>query len=158
MLSTAFIEQAHSIRQSHPRVEPSMFSTMPSIPPSSSVNDRMPLAIQTTYDVDERLQPLDIYAIPSDQRLRHLVSRFSTTTGTVLPYIDANSLLQDSAHLTEGSVWQTSQARRALLNIVCAHAALIERSTDAEIFYRRTSGLLQGLTMRGSSLELSTTN
>jgi hypothetical protein len=135
-----------------------MCSTIPSIPSSSFFDNRMLSAIKTTHDIDERLQPLDLYAIPNDQRLRHLVSRFCTTTGTVLPYIDAKSLLQDSEQSTEGSIWQTSQAGRALLNIVCAHAALVERSTDAEIFYRRAHGLLQGLTLRGSSLELSTKN
>jgi hypothetical protein len=64
--------------------------------------------------------------------------------GTVLPYIDAKPLVHDSLQLTRESVWQTSQTGRARLNIMYAHAGLVKRSTDAEIFYRCTNGLLRG--------------
>jgi hypothetical protein len=131
---------------------------MRSIPPSSLFDNHMPSVTQATHSLDGRLQSLDLYAIPKEQQLQNLVSRFCNTMGTVLPYIDAKPLVQDSLQLTRESVWQTSQTGRARLNIMYAHAALVKRSTDAEIFCHRTDGLLQELTLRGSNLELSTRN
>jgi hypothetical protein len=144
------------MRQSHPRLGPNVISTMRSIPPPSLSDHHMPSVAQATRSLDGRLQSLDLYAIPDERRLRNLVTQFCSTMGTVLPYIDAKSLVHYSLQLARGSVCQLSQAGRAQLNIACAHAALVERSADAETLFRRANGLLQGLPIRGSSLELST--
>jgi hypothetical protein len=51
------------------------------------------------------LYTVDLYAIPNEQRLQNLVTWFCSTMGTVLPYIDAKSLVHDSLQLARGSVW-----------------------------------------------------
>jgi hypothetical protein len=65
----------------------------------------MPSVTQATHSLDGRLQSLDLYAISKEQKLQNLVSRFCNIMGTVLPYIDAKSLVHDSLQLARGSVW-----------------------------------------------------
>ncbi|KAF2240182.1 hypothetical protein BU26DRAFT_386877, partial [Trematosphaeria pertusa] len=92
--------------------------------------------------------------LPSDQDLLGLVNQFFATVGIVLPYVDKSFLLHDGTQLGQRAIWQSSKPGRALLNIICAHAAFTLRSTNAEVFYRRTLLILDELTLRGSSLEL----
>lgn len=103
---------------------------------------------------DGRPKSVDPYALPSDQDLLGLVNQFFATVGIVLPYVDKSFLLHDGTQLGQRAIWQSSKPGRALLNIICAHAAFTLRSTNAEVFYRRTLLILDELTLRGSSLEL----
>jgi hypothetical protein len=87
--------------------------------------------------IPTNLGPKNHLTLSSHQDLQSLVNYFFEAQGSVLPYVD-----------------NSSNVKKALLNIICAHAALSKSSPDAEIFYRRTLVLLDGLPLRGSSLEL----
>lgn len=102
----------------------------------------------------ESTEPIDPYALPNDRELLVFVTQFFATIGMVLPYIDNLSLLLDSRQPSSKQPWLTSRPRRALLNIVCAHAAFTQHSEEAEVFYQRTLACLTEKTLRGSSLEL----
>ncbi|KAF2107469.1 fungal-specific transcription factor domain-containing protein [Lophiotrema nucula] len=106
---------------------------------------------------DNRWMQVDRYALPHESEMMRLTNRFFTTIGIVVPYIDRSALLpwlQASSHSRRPRLWSTSRPARALINIICAHAALTLQSPDAEAFYRRTLALLDELTLRGSSIEL----
>ncbi|CAN9336881.1 unnamed protein product [Alternaria alternata] len=80
--------------------------------------------------------------------------RFFEAQGSVLPYVDKYALSFNGARSLLESFHNSSNAKKALLNIMFAHAALAKSFPDAEAFYRRTLALLDGLSLRGSSLEL----
>ncbi|KAL1801137.1 hypothetical protein ACET3X_001479 [Alternaria dauci] len=89
----------------------------------------------------------------SDQDLQSLVNHFFEAQGSVFPYVDRTvlGLGEDRSFLVPFE--NSSNTKKALLNIIGAHAALTKSSPDAEIFYRRTLVLLDGLPLRGSGLE-----
>jgi hypothetical protein len=90
----------------------------------------------------------------TDQDLHGLIDRFFEAQGSVLPYVDKYALSFNGARSLLESFHNSSNAKKALLNIMFAHAALAKSFPDAEAFYRRTLALLDGLSLRGSSLEL----
>jgi hypothetical protein len=104
--------------------------------------------------VDRQSKPIDPYVLPSTSELKSLLNHFVATVGMVFPYIDKASLLHHGGQLSQGAIWETSKPGRALVNIICAHAAFGLGSAEAELFYRRTLLLLDELTIRGSSVEL----
>ncbi|CAN9233891.1 unnamed protein product [Alternaria alternata] len=83
-----------------------------------------------------------------------LINLFFEAQGSVLPYVDKYALSFNGARSLLESFHNSSNAKKALLNIMFAHAALAKSFPDAEAFYRRTLALLHGLSLRGSSLEL----
>lgn len=90
----------------------------------------------------------------TDQDLHSLINLFFEAQGSVLPYVDKYTLSFNGAQSLLESFHNSSNAKKALLNIMFAHAALAKSFPDAEAFYRRTLALLDGLSLRGSSLEL----
>ncbi|CAN9350478.1 unnamed protein product [Alternaria alternata] len=90
----------------------------------------------------------------TDQDLHSLINLFFEAQGSVLPYVDKYALSFNGTRSLLESFHNSSNAKKALLNIMLAHAALAKSFPDAEAFYRRTLALLDGLSLRGSSLEL----
>jgi hypothetical protein len=90
----------------------------------------------------------------TDQDLHGLINLFFEAQGSVLPYVDKYALSFNGACSLPESFHNSSNAKKGLLNIMFAHAALAKSFPDAEEFYRRTLALLDGLSLRGSSLEL----
>ncbi|CAN9330534.1 unnamed protein product [Alternaria alternata] len=90
----------------------------------------------------------------TDQDLHSLINLFFEAQGSVLPYVDKYALSFNGTRSLLESFHNSSNAKKALLNIMFAHAALAKSFPDAEAFYRRTLALLDGLSLRGSSLEL----
>ena len=90
----------------------------------------------------------------TDQDLHSLINLFFEAQGSVLPYVDKYAISFNGARSLLESFHNSSNAKKALLNIIIAHAALAKSLPDAEAFYRRTLALLDGLSLRGSSLEL----
>jgi hypothetical protein len=129
LLSTSFLDQRHS-DTAKPPLEP-LLQHNPTSPQSRS------------HDVAS-----------NDQDLIGLMNSFFEAQGSVLPYVDKHALSFNGAHSLLELFHNSSNAKKALLNIIFAHAALAKSRPEAEIFYRRTLALLDGLSLRGSSLEL----
>ncbi|KAH8888104.1 hypothetical protein GQ53DRAFT_826665 [Thozetella sp. PMI_491] len=119
--------------------------------PSSPSNSAMVTNQLGLRDIPQRV---DLYTLPNEQELLALVTQFFATVGIALPYIDKVSLLSYTAQPSNIALRQMSRPKRALLNIVCAHAAFTVQSTDAELYYQRSLGSLDERTLRGASLEL----
>jgi hypothetical protein len=83
-----------------------------------------------------------------------LCRNYFVTIGHVVPYLIRENLFNDGHNLTLRPITQANKAGRALLDITCAHAAFLTCPSSAEMYYRRTLRNLEGLTLRGSSIEL----
>ncbi|OJJ74657.1 hypothetical protein ASPBRDRAFT_27670 [Aspergillus brasiliensis CBS 101740] len=96
----------------------------------------------------------DIHALPSRDEVLYLISRFSTTIGEILPYIDYGNLLDtyEKALLERPPRFQ--RGFLALLNIVWAHASASLQLPEAELFYSHCAGLLDQRTVERPTFEL----
>ncbi|KAG9188845.1 benzoate 4-monooxygenase [Alternaria panax] len=129
------------------------------LPSSSSLNQQESDVSKRLLEPSLRHRPMNpgpnnLFISSTDEYLNSLVSHFFETQGPVFPYVDKTLLGLNENHSILSLFQNTSNARRALLNIICAQAALSKSSPDAEVFYRRTLVLLDGLPLRGSSLQL----
>jgi hypothetical protein len=150
ILSSAFINQLPTMCPSQQHYTgTSMHKAYVSSPVTSQ-----DLAGPSTRWADSHLKLIDPFALPNDQDLGDLINSFFTSAYLVFPYVEKIPLPYEGIQSNRTFIWQASKSGRALLNVICAHSALILRSSDAELFYRRTLLLLDELTIRGSSLEL----
>ncbi|KAF7671296.1 cytochrome p450 [Alternaria burnsii] len=129
LLSTSFLDQRHS-NTAKPPLEP--------LPQHNPTNPQ-----SRSHDVAS-----------NDRDLNGLMNSFFEAQGSVLPYVDKHAISFNGAHSFLELFHNSSNAKKALLNVIFAHAALTKSCPEAEIFYRRTLALLDGLSLRGSSLEL----
>jgi hypothetical protein len=86
--------------------------------------------------------------------LHDLCRDYFATIGHVVPYLIKEDLFNNGHSLTLRPIMQANKAGRALLDITCAHAAFFTCPSRAELYYRRTLRNLEGITLRGSSVEL----
>lgn len=118
---------------------------------------KRPLDQSLRYESSEPEPGIDVVSV-AHQDLQSLVSQFSEVQGVVLPFVDRSVLGLDEPGSILGWNQSSSNALKALVYMMCAHSALGKPSSDAEPFYRRALVLLDGLTLRGSSLELGMYN
>lgn len=150
IISTAFIERLPSMRQSYSQRTKEFFPVDVENVPLLEVRPSppFPTPVPSSYS---GLIINDVF--PDAQRLRELVVYFVTTLGDVLPYVD-EKISWNTDTMILSTRWQNSKVDRALLSIVCAHAALMRDSKEAELYYAYALRLLEGLTLRGASVEL----
>ncbi|PYH74259.1 uncharacterized protein BO88DRAFT_483346 [Aspergillus vadensis CBS 113365] len=96
----------------------------------------------------------DIHALPSRDEALHLISRFSTTIGAILQYVNYETLLDtyEKALLERPPKFQ--RGFLALLNMVWAHASASLQLPEAEVFYSHCAGLLDQRTLERPTFEL----
>lgn len=96
----------------------------------------------------------DIHALPSRDEALYLISRFTTTTSVILPYINYETVLDsyEKAHLDMPPRFQ--RGLLALLNMVWAHASASLQLPEAEVFYSHCAGLLDQRTLERPTVEL----
>ena len=149
---------AQTARSRAPLPQQSMQSTMPKQSTISLNPHRESDASGQQFSAERMPDHGDPYALPQDQGLRTLVYRFFETVGAVLPYVNKSVLLEQCNRVQHEDYHGFYRSKRALLNIVCAHASLSLPGGTPEVFYRRALTWLDSLTLRGSSLELGETN
>lgn len=143
-LATSFASDIMLLSQSQP-------ANLPRIDASRSFPDYVENGrrAQDTFD-----RSLKAYQIPRTQDTLHLITRFFSTVGLVLPYVDKSSLVSIIKPTEGDTPRQTSRVEEALLSIICAYAALSTSTTDAYAYYQNTLNLLEERTLRGASLQL----
>jgi hypothetical protein len=150
IISTAFIERLPSMRQSSSqRTMEILPRNMENVPiPGVKPSPPSPTPSPCSHS---GLIINDVF--PGAQRLRDIVAHFVTTLGDILPYVD-ETVSWDTDTTTFSSRWRDSKFERALLSMVCAHAALLRSSNEAELYYTYALRLLEGLTLRGATVQL----
>ena len=96
----------------------------------------------------------DIHSLPSRDEVLYLISRFSTTIGAVLPYVNYETLLDTYEKALLERPQRFQRGFLALLNVIWAHASASLQLPEAEVFYSHCAGLLDQRTLERPTLEL----
>lgn len=96
----------------------------------------------------------DIHSLPSRDEVLYLISRFSTTIGAILPYVNYEFLLDTYEKALLESHPRFQRGFLALLNVIWAHASASLQLPEAEVFYSHCAGLLDQRTLERPTFEL----
>ncbi|RFU33837.1 hypothetical protein B7463_g2510, partial [Scytalidium lignicola] len=106
---------------------------------------------------------VNIYALPSEERTKELVSQYFGDTGVLFPYIHDGSFWESYNDMKNSNFTRVRRSWLGLLNMVMAMATRTtvdpstsseKRDRESEMYYQRAKGLCENLTMRGTSLEI----
>ncbi|KAH7405627.1 fungal-specific transcription factor domain-containing protein [Phaeosphaeria sp. MPI-PUGE-AT-0046c] len=151
IISSALVERLPLMREaSSDCVKRSWPSMVDSILPSAMRKSTTVPRSHASHDLPSRNKDISLDA----QELQKLVSYFFTIFGDLLPYMNEDTLLGDDPTTKLSTRWQSCKVGRALLSMICAHATHLQGSRTAELYYSYTLKLLEGLTLRGASIEL----
>ncbi len=106
---------------------------------------------------------INIYALPSEQKTRDLLSEYFNTTALLFPYIYEPKFWETYEEMKRNNFTKVKKTWLGLLNVIMALTTSIsletglsaeDRLKESYIFYQRAAGLCDPQIMRGASLEL----
>ncbi|KAH8799845.1 fungal-specific transcription factor domain-containing protein [Xylogone sp. PMI_703] len=113
---------------------------------------------------------VNIYALPPYDVSRELIKEYFSNTGLLFPYIHQASFVATFEQASKDGFKGVKRTWLALLNIVFAHAVAnvlntsliakgnwgggVKRTSEAEIYYRRASGLCSEQIMNGTGISI----
>ena len=116
---------------------------------------------QTNWGKNE--DPVNIYALPPEDRTHELVARYFGDTGLLFPYIHEGSFWETYNEMRSSNFRRVRRSWLGLLNVVMALAtnttidtesSAEKRAQESDVYYRRAMGLCEKQVMRGTSLEI----
>lgn len=96
----------------------------------------------------------EIFNLPSKSDGIHLLHKFFSSVGIMLPYLSSADLVQRYEQARNINPPRFSRVFLVLLNIIWAHASASLSNAQSEVFYHRAIGLLNLHTLQGSSYDL----
>ncbi|KAI5801062.1 fungal-specific transcription factor domain-containing protein [Pyronema domesticum] len=121
-----------------------------------------PGAMNGSAEFEFRPGNVNIYAIPTEHKVRHYISQYFQNTNVLYPYLHQPTFVQTYEHALKDGFTKVRRTWLALLNLVMAMGARTSTETDvsteekyktAELFYRRGYALCNGYFLRLASLD-----
>ena len=106
---------------------------------------------------------VNIYALPSEERMWGLIKEYFQKTGQLLPFVHEESFCATYFEMKRSNFTKARRTWLGLLNIIMAMATTLyvgssmsaeERIEESDIYYQRANGLCDKESRRNISLEL----
>ncbi|KAB5516905.1 fungal-specific transcription factor domain-containing protein [Coniochaeta sp. 2T2.1] len=114
-------------------------------------------------DVNGTSNAVDIYALPAEAEMLHLIQLFFNDTGMLFPYVDERSLLAEVHAVKQGNFASARRSWLCLLNMILAFATCVsarpdrpveQNAAESNVYFERAQALLGNMAFKTVNVEI----